>query len=281
MSDYSEFIRFMAEPRSAKVKRWCAIFKGHAELALLPAGFVQQRAERIDQSTATGKRQAAIARFNAIDHQRECLIFLGSRHDCGAMGRAVRVHVAVGHDQQLGAQLGQRPGTFRKFDVVADQQADPQPVPLARGITITGTEHATVRSPEVRLAVAQGNAFRRDQQRGVVEAAVVVFGNADHHGQIACSGRLLDGLNGRAIECFGNLSHRLGRGKAHQMGFREDQQLSVRRTGSDRRQRTFEVVGGGVVPTRELGKFDLHGVSLVNLLDDCAELAECLPGHGV
>ncbi|MNN71760.1 hypothetical protein D3C81_1877230 [compost metagenome] len=112
------------------------------------------------------------------------------------------------------------------------------------------------------LAVFQGNAFRGDQQRGVVEATVVVLGHTDHHGDVVFTRGGQHGADGRAVERFGGLRHGFGRREAHQVGFREHDQLRVGRTRGNRCQCAFEVVGRGIVTACQLREFDFHGNSL-------------------
>ncbi|MNP66169.1 hypothetical protein D3C76_1618430 [compost metagenome] len=111
----------------------------------------------------------------------------------------------------------------------------------------------------MRLAVFERDPLRSDQQRGVVEAAVVVLAGADDHGDVAFTGGGDNRADGRALQRFGDLGHGLGRGKTHQVAFREHNQLRVGGAGVDRRQGTFEVVSRVVVTARQLGKFDFHG----------------------
>ena len=121
--------------------------EAHALLARLAPGFPLHLPERVDGSAAPGEDQAVIALAHPVDHDREQLIFLGSSHDRSAVHRAVGVHVAVGDDDQFGPQLCQGPGRFRQLDVVADQDADPQPLPQNRGETVAGAERTALRGP--------------------------------------------------------------------------------------------------------------------------------------
>ncbi|MCY1437289.1 hypothetical protein D9M71_534460 [compost metagenome] len=254
----------------------------------LPAGFTtgfeQQAPVRVDHRAAAGEYQAVIAWADAVDHQREGLVFLGAGHDRGAMHRAVGVHVAVGYHDQVDAQLRQGAAAFWQLDVVADQQADAQAFPAHRGVAIARLEQAAFRGPEVGLAVAQGDAFRGDQQGGVVEGAGVVLRHAHHHRHVALAGGALHRLHAGPLQRLGDGGDVFGGGKAGQLGFREDHQVGVRRTGGDGRQGAFEVVGGIAVTAGELDEFDLHGGSWFLSADgqasQCSALALACPEYG-
>ncbi|MNW02899.1 hypothetical protein D3C71_1987550 [compost metagenome] len=79
------------------------------------------------------------------------------------MDRAVGIHVAVSDQYQLGAELPKGTGTFREFDVVANQDAYTQALPQCRDIAVTRLEQTTLRWPQVGLAVAQGDTFGSHQ----------------------------------------------------------------------------------------------------------------------
>ncbi|MNG05509.1 hypothetical protein D3C84_887020 [compost metagenome] len=112
------------------------------------------------------------------------------------------------------------------------------------------------------LAIRQGDAFGGQQHRGVVVNAVGLFGNTDHHRHIAFAHRLLDRLQGRAMQRFGNQRQLLGAGKAHQLGFRKHQQVGVGLAAGNGLQRALQVVGGIAVAAINLYQFDLHRGSL-------------------
>ncbi|MNR10697.1 hypothetical protein D3C85_1269610 [compost metagenome] len=177
------------------------------------------------------------------------------------MGGAVGVHVAVGHQDQLGAQLAQGASALRELDVEADQDADPHALPQRRRVAVAGGEDAAIRRPQVGLAVAQGDAFGGDQQSGVVEGAGIVLRHTHQHRHVVLAGGALHRLHAGAIQRLGDRGDVLGGGKAGQLGFRKGHQVGVGGAGGDGRQGVFEVVGGIAVTAGELDEFDLHGCS--------------------
>lgn len=108
------------------------------------------------------------------------------------------------------------------------------------------------------LAVSEDGIVAIDQQRGVVEHAVVVLGNADGHGHPPLGGGATDRPQARAIEWLGQGGDVLRRGEAGQVGFRKDQQAGSGRAAGDGVQRGSEVVGGIAITASELDEFDLH-----------------------
>ncbi|MNP22113.1 hypothetical protein D3C76_1147700 [compost metagenome] len=158
--------------------------------------------------------------------------------------------------------MRQGAGGFRELDVVADQQTNSHPVPQAGGEAITGFIHATLRRPQVRLAILEGDTLGGNQQRSVVEPAVVALAGADDHGNVAITGGCDNRTDGRALQRFGNLGHGLRAREAHQVAFREHDQLRIGSAGVDRRQGTFEVVSRVIVTACQLREFDFHGESL-------------------
>ncbi|MNT46083.1 hypothetical protein D3C72_1827060 [compost metagenome] len=125
--------------------------------------FEQHATKGVNHAAATGKHQPTVTAAYPIDHHGKGLVFLGAGHDRGAVHRAIRVHVAVADNDQVDTQLRQGATAFRELDVVADQQADAQPVPAGGGEAITGLEQATFGRPQVGLAVRQGQAVRGEQ----------------------------------------------------------------------------------------------------------------------
>ncbi len=200
---------------------------------------------------------------DAVDHHRVGLVFHGAGHDRGAMGRAIGVHVAIGHDDQFRTQLAEGPRAFRELDVEAHQQADPDAVPQGGGVAVARREDAAVGGPQVGLAVFQGDAVGSDQQGGVVIAAGVRLGDADRHRNVTFTGDALHRADRRVVERLGEGGDVVFAGEAGQVGFREHHQFGVRRTVGDGRQGAFQVVRGVAIATGDLDEFDFHRNSLL------------------
>ncbi|MNS54357.1 hypothetical protein D3C72_871470 [compost metagenome] len=184
------------------------------------------------------------------------------------MSGPVRVHVAVGDNDQFCAQLPQGTGGFGEFDVKADQQTDTDAFEQGCRKTVAWGENPAVRCPKVGLAVGERYAFRRDQHGGVVETTVACgFGHPDDHGNVLRLSGLLDCRDARAIQWLGDAADVFFGWEAHQLGFREDQQIGIGAAVADRLDGALQVVRGIAIATGQLDKLYLHFQSSTNGFD--------------
>ena len=131
---------------------------------------------------AVGADDAGLAKIlqlvfvaTAVGVGEEQVVLVRPRQHQGAADERVGRHVGGGHRDQGGALQRQQPHVLRKLDVVADQDAELQPVHLCQGRrTLPRRERIAIEGPEqVRLAVIGEPApIPVDQLRRVVDASV-------------------------------------------------------------------------------------------------------------
>ncbi|MNN28763.1 hypothetical protein D3C81_1423420 [compost metagenome] len=173
-------------------------------------------------------------------------------------------HVAIGDQDQLGAQCRYSPGGFRELGVVADQQADTYAAPLHGAITVAGQHQPGFGDPEVGLAITEPDPFRGDEQRRVVIMPTVVLDQPHYHRHLTLTSGLLDGQDTGAVQGQCLLGNVLVVQETGDLRFGKNDDIDTLCALGDGVQGTSQIVGGVAIAPRQLYKFELHIRTLVS-----------------